>query len=69
MKDFHEEIPVTTGWLQKSGVNTLRLFLHQVKHRVYLPLGGIYLTMVSHTLLRNYLLLLLIVRYCHLVGF
>ena len=68
--NFDEEIAVAASRFQESGVDTLRLFLHQVEHSIHLTLGGINFSMLRHSLTRNYLSLIIriLIVYHVLVG-
>src|SRR5437870_6149824 len=39
-QDRHEEVATPAGWLQKAGVDSLRLVFHQIEHRLNDPRGS-----------------------------
>jgi len=50
-QNLYKKIAAPARRLQKAGVNTQRLILHQVKHSLDHPIGGEHLPMVGDALL------------------
>ena len=49
-QDLRNEISITAGGLQKSGIHALCFLFHQIQHGVDLALGGKDLAVVRHAL-------------------